>query len=124
MKQREIKLRVWFRGEMREPPPMSEWDSRDGYHWSDYCTGHIMQFTGLQDKNGKDIYEGDILATSNDGSDGADVWENEMIGAVEWDQEYCGFIGIPDPDESESMYAFRYSFVIGNIYENPELMNP
>ncbi len=78
----------------------------------------VMQFTGLLDKNGKEIYEGDVLkgklSYSND--DGSDAGSEETIGKVEWDRIgwYCrvtDFYNAPSNAE-----------VIGNIYENPELL--
>ena len=83
------------------------------------------RFTGLHDKNGKEIYEGDIL------SDGL------YRGAVEFGDFYrmadCGgdsfsaigwhMDGIYDEDDQVSLSEFDDSMVIGNIYENPELLN-
>lgn len=70
----------------------------------------LMQYTGLKDKNGKEIFEGDVLlASSNDKGlpvefmDGCFV----MMGGE------AGFEWIPRSD---------YCEVIGNIYENPELL--
>jgi uncharacterized phage protein (TIGR01671 family) len=66
----------------------------------------LMQFTGLKDKNGKEIYEGDI------------VLEKEYLYDV-------SFGKIFDPDRDEYTYGyFDYTDgeVIGNIHENPELL--
>lgn len=57
----------------------------------------FMQFTGLTDKNGKEIYEGDIIS------------HDLGTGVIEW---YNARFNIQDHDEVE---------VIGNIYENTEL---
>jgi uncharacterized phage protein (TIGR01671 family) len=80
-----------------------------------------LQFTGLKDKNGKEIYEGDILATENDGFDGADKWEREVMGSVVWDSRNAMFCGLPDGDD-DSIYSAQYVEVIGNIYEHPDLI--
>lgn len=72
----------------------------------------LMQFTGLKDKNGKEIYEGDVLNTGlgrtkvvqyfKDG-----FWLNASLEGAEWTLRCCNLS----------------SEIIGNIYENPELLN-
>jgi uncharacterized phage protein (TIGR01671 family) len=108
-----------------------------------YCIGYIempfdsvilMQYTGLKDKNGKEIYEGDVVRW-DDASKGK-YWR---IGQVAWDkkgqwkyqiiQERCvncvvhtdfglgSFIYTPDSTRYGNVLE-----VIGNIHENPELL--
>lgn len=82
-------------------------------HYADGGNELIMQqFTGLQDKNGKDIYEGDILKYHLPNE--CDVIYIEPVTFNEgcFELEGC------------SVYAFcELSEIIGNIYENPELLN-
>lgn len=73
----------------------------------------IEQFTGLKDKNGKEIYEGDIVDYNDDG---------ECIGVVEYDApEFC-----LNADATNWARMFLkgapHQRVIGNIHENPELV--
>ena len=72
----------------------------------------VMQYTGLKDKNGKEIYEGDIL---NLEENLADSWIRNHIVKFEGGCFYP--FGTGDWEESSSSYE-----IIGNIYETPELL--
>jgi len=71
----------------------------------------FLLFTGLKDKNGKEVYEGDICEYHN----GRGVY----VGVVKYIQEYSAF-RIEFNDGTWTDLAFVE--VIGNIYENPELL--
>lgn len=87
----------------------------------------LMQYTGLKDKNGKEIYEGDIVKVKlYKGEE-----EKYFIGKV----EYFGSNFIVDADNNSEYHVYdldgfgidyRYNLedceVIGNIYDNPELL--
>lgn len=83
----------------------------------------IEQYTGLKDKNGKKIYEGDIIEVVDvhDGDD--ECWEQPYGPAipqeVKWDEERLrwSFGGC-----RRILYAPEDFEVIGNIHENPELL--
>jgi uncharacterized phage protein (TIGR01671 family) len=76
----------------------------------------LMQYTGLKDKNGKEIYEGDILNMTYHGS--VSIVKPEIKGVVGF--ERCSFI-IEENGISLGKIG-RSLEVIGNIYENPELL--
>lgn len=70
------------------------------------------QFTGLKDKNGKEVYEGDIINLE------------DVICPVTWDDG--GFQMITSKNQGKSALIqdrVRHFEVIGNIHENPELIN-
>lgn len=71
----------------------------------------LMQYTGLKDKNGKEIYEGDILKGT---FYGFPMPEYDYVFQIYWDEKEKGFMASYfEPSECE---------VIGNIYDNPELL--
>lgn len=114
---REIKFRAWIgKMEQMSDEVTVKWDGSfsaviggiNGYSTAD--GGVLMQYTGLKDKNGKEIYEGDIISFD----DARDV--------VEWD-ESAGAWGARDcnPPLDRPHYWNDYK-VIGNVFENKELL--
>jgi uncharacterized phage protein (TIGR01671 family) len=86
-----------------------------------------MQFTGCNDKTGKPIYEGDIvkrviITFDLEKPDGEDEIRTEEISYIEW--RHSGFWVAAEHFgwEGESMWHWEDIEVIGNIYENPELI--
>ena len=73
----------------------------------------LMQFTGLMDKDGKEIYEGDFYKNVKGG---IKIIKYENFG-FEFDDEGIGFDILHDVKEKKA-----YGEVIGNIYENKELL--
>lgn len=75
----------------------------------------LMQYTGLKDKNGTEIYEGDIL----------NHHYHKEIGDIRWEEKRATFLlfytdGLKDGLLSVDSPSYE---VIGNIYENPELLS-
>lgn len=75
----------------------------------------IMQFTGLTDKNGKEIYEGDILSDEKGGYGIVEYCQPQFVAWA--DGKHFALAG-----GKINMFRLEYTEVIGNIYENPELM--
>lgn len=83
-------------------------------------TLEIMQYTGLHDRNGTEIYEGDMLSTDLDRPYNIVVYRNGafMLECEDGGETYYDFITYVSTQTIDRIG----SEVIGNIYENPELM--
>ena len=135
---REIKFRIWD-GAKNEWLASSNKDALPYYGFA--LVGEVMtvqsppiwsldkgnvveQYIGLKDKNSTEIYEGDTVEVKH--SD----WTEPTIHVVEWcgDEKYPAFNLKPELDEAVNSIAlvaqsdFFSVKVVGNIHENPELM--
>ncbi len=81
----------------------------------------IMQYTGLKDKNGKEIYEGDILSYKNWDSPDKKFIVKYGLSDVEGFYQTLGFYKENDLEENDWQHLDKIE-VIGNIYKNPELL--
>ena len=87
----------------------------EGYHCDPTTVG---QYTGLKDKNGKRIFEGDICRNTRTGEIVSVKWHGTMAGYV-WNKRRAdGFLF----DFGELFRACDKYEVIGNIHDNPELL--
>ena len=118
---REIKFRAWDKTENH----MYKWENllnqnlKNIFTIPKQCGYNIMQFTGLHDKNGKEIYEGDIVSFNlKSDSEG----QPYIIGYIEYQTTFSGYRIM----SFEGSFALDYNIkdieVIGNIYDNPELL--
>lgn len=119
--QDRFRFRVW---QIELQVPKMKYNSGIGFvkNQLDDTDCVIMQCTGLKDKNGKLIYEGDIVKFNYD--------TDEIIAVVSWDDNE-GQVGyyLNTTDYFKDKYVTDYDFykndyeVIGNIYENKDLLN-
>jgi hypothetical protein len=111
---RVIKFRAWDKekAKMDKNFRFDEFNDVNDYFADDDFV--FMQYTGLKDQNGKEIYEGDII-----------LLPNGNLGEIFWGNFYAGFeisFNGAFPEELDVRLAGS-SEIIGNIYENKELLN-
>ena len=118
---REIKFRAFYEGEMwtviaahfHDGDVDLELQREEGGKFPkadpSYQKENLMQYTGLKDKNGVEIYEGDILQ-----------YGGNLTGPVVWDNDYSCF-----QFDTPKMAAFYLDSgtIVGNIHENLGLLN-
>lgn len=129
---REIKFRAGYKGRMWDVWRL-EWHKgslvaanlrRDDYGYNEYwfASGSeelaLYQSTGLKDKNDKEIYEGDILLSKG----------LSLPMKVEWDRRTASFCATPVRGgfvafSMKGVYSEKEHSIIGNVYENPELLD-
>jgi uncharacterized phage protein (TIGR01671 family) len=153
---REIKFRAWDGKVMHYDVVPWRWDFviSLGWHRCERSTGSgilgsggkegdflvpgiafkkLMQFTGLKDKNGKEVFEGDIVSGTVSMMVGYDIHtggeemsDEPFKSHVEWRdgameiniQPYDSWLSLGEVKAQEIEYE-----IIGNLYENPELIN-
>ena len=126
---REIKFRVWDKNDKRifiDPQMIDFYNKIIGYMqytsysipvgFEEFEYSELMEWTGLYDKNGEDIYEGDIVK----------LRANHGIGVIKYSDEWGAFVVEyikPRPLAVLGMNYYKEDIeVLGNIYQNPELL--
>ena len=120
---REIKFRIWDNvlKKMGEPIEILELvkllseNTLNALHWNI----EFSQYTGIQDSEGNDIYEGDILSFSSE------LLENDFILSVVFKSGSFICHSVANQDMQNSLVEYLYQpgiKIIGNIYQNKDLL--
>ncbi len=130
---RELRFRAWDKDSSRMFYSDSQEDAKIiGAILGESCIAkfferfygqEIMQYTGLKDKNGKEIYEGDIVNEGN--GDGVNPEIKFIDGAFRLVSEDTATVSIWGTEYdilAEACCLGNILEIIGNIYENPELV--
>lgn len=127
---REIKLRAWDKGQKKMFPVTTLYFDDTNYTASTIREhnnflsvnekAELMQFTGLCDKNGKEVYESDIVC-----------WDEKYIGVIEWNTRMSGYYFMRNGSGFQFHEQQRINpkhggllhvEVIGDIHSSPELL--
>ena len=120
---REIKFRAWDKvhKKMLEPSNVGDMMFSYGQNYDHIKSSDafIMQYTGLKDKNGKEIYEGDLLLVDERRTVKV-YWHDEL---AMYDTKFISD-NLPSNffNELRNLSWKHRTEIIGNIYENPELL--
>lgn len=95
--------------------------TNNGWELIDVDSKTVGHYTGLNDKNGNKIFENDIVAYWDTYNTENGLSEANCIGKVVWDDETISF-QVTNRLSAESYEVLDECSVIGNIYDNPELL--
>lgn len=125
---REIKFKFWSGNKMFYNDDINTWEclrqqfckdpKKIGYDHIKECGAAFLQYTGVKDKKGKEIYEGDLVKSKGEKSG----WVFDLC-VVSFENGIFivkGFDGTEDEGQTDAL--FDDVTVIGNIYENKELL--
>lgn len=116
----EAKFRAWYKEKniMTDVFTLDSLTHEAGVHAREFRTFResltVMQYTGLKDKNGKELWEGDIIDAPNGDRRVVNFFKGGFYGKTIGTNSYAMLIGVG---------LKCHSKIIGNIYQDPELLD-
>jgi uncharacterized phage protein (TIGR01671 family) len=120
---RDIKFRLWDK-DNKQMDLSPDFDYIDGQIWIALVHYELMQYTGLKDKNGREIYEGDILKTLDE----QEIYEYDEFGTAIQHLGYEEAYRLKVVKYEKGQFSVIWNTpsreieVVGNIYENSKLL--
>ncbi len=121
---REIKFRAWDGNKLLHQEALfwngesfvsGLWQNCQTHiEWGDQVEVELMQYTGLKDRNGVEVFEGDVVSYTN-------MKLGQQVAVVEWNP-FGSMAGFQCKNPFVNIFDSEEILVVGNIHENPELL--
>lgn len=114
----------WIYGDLLQYADTAQiWKQTDNGKWNCVVDPEtVCQYTGLTDKNGRKIFEGDIVSYIDGYFSESGFVESDCVGKVVWDNDEVCYL-VTGRLSVESYEVLTDCYVIGNVFDNPELMD-
>lgn len=110
---RELKFKIYDKNDTKAIIGTFAWNKLPQFLFPENFI--VLQYTGMKDRNGVEVYEGDIIQMIYDTGERGKIEEIEWLDGINFD--YAGW-----GTKTVLTSQWKYSEIIGNIFETPELL--